>query len=34
MKNIKQELINDILTGLVVAAAFAAVIPADALADL
>ncbi len=33
MKNIKQELINDILTGLVVAAAFAAVFPMDALAQ-
>ena len=30
----KKELINDVLTGLVVAAAFAAVIPADALAQL
>ena len=30
----KKQLINDVLTGLVVAAAFAAVIPADALAQL
>lgn len=30
----KKELINDVLTGLVVAATFAAVVPADALAQL
>ncbi|MFA4995354.1 MAG: hypothetical protein WC521_08655 [Bdellovibrionales bacterium] len=30
----KKELINDVVTGLVVAAAFAAVVPADALAQL
>ena len=30
----KKELISDVLTGLVVAAAFAAVVPADALAQL
>ena len=33
MKSQKQQLINEILTGLLVAAAFAAVIPGDALAQ-
>ena len=32
--SMKQELINDVLTGLLVAATFAAVLPTEALADL